>query len=45
LWLAGAGLAWLAVLLGLVFFGFGVQNLATKRCGINKLLGVNSCSQ
>lgn len=45
LWLAGAGLAWPAVVMGLVFFGFGVQNLVTKRCGVNKLLGVNSCSQ
>jgi hypothetical protein len=45
IWLAGAGLAWLAVVLGLTVFGLGVQNLVTKRCGINKLLGVNSCSQ
>jgi hypothetical protein len=44
-WLAGAGLAWLGVFLGLVFAGWGVQNLVTKRCGINKLLGINSCSQ
>ncbi len=45
LWLAGAGLAWLGVFLGLVCAGWGVQNLVTKRCGINKLLGINSCSQ
>ncbi|MCI0698460.1 hypothetical protein L0337_41485 [candidate division KSB1 bacterium] len=44
LWLAGAGLAWLGVFLGLVFAGWGVQNLVTKRCAVNKLLGVNSCS-
>jgi hypothetical protein len=45
-WLAGAGreLAWLAVFLGLVLVGWGVQNLVTKRCGVNKLLGLNSCS-
>jgi hypothetical protein len=45
LWLAGAGLAWLAVIFGLAFTGWGVQNLVTKRCGINKLLGINSCSK
>lgn len=45
LWLAGAGLAWLGVFLGLMFAGWGVQNLVTKRCGINRLLGINSCSQ
>ncbi len=47
LWLVGAGasFAWLAVLLGLAFFGWGAQNLVTKRCAVNKLLGINSCSQ
>lgn len=45
LWLAGAGLAWLGAFLGLMFAGWGVQNLVTKRCGINKLLGINSCGQ
>ncbi len=46
-WLAGAGreLAWLAVFLGFVVVGWGAQNLITKRCGVNKLLGLNSCSR
>ncbi|MGH7597614.1 MAG: hypothetical protein ACREOI_14770 [bacterium] len=44
LWLAGAGLAWLGVFVGLAFAGWGVQNLVTKRCGVNRLLGINSCS-
>jgi hypothetical protein len=45
LWLAGAGQAWLGVLVGLAFAGWGVQNLVTKRCGVNKLLGINSCGK
>jgi hypothetical protein len=35
---------WAAVLLGLIVLGWIAQNLVTKRCGINKLFGVNSCS-
>jgi hypothetical protein len=45
MWLAGAKLPWLAVIFGLAFAGWGVQNLVTKRCGVNKLLGLNSCSR
>ena len=35
---------WVAVLLGLIVLGWITQNLVTKRCGINKLFGINSCS-
>ena len=37
--------AWLAVLIGLIVLGLMVQNLFTKRCGINKLFGIQSCSR
>jgi hypothetical protein len=43
--LAGWELAWPAVLIGLLVLGWISQNIVTKRCGINKLLGVNSCSK
>jgi hypothetical protein len=45
MWLADWGWAWLAVLIGLVVLGWISQNLVTKRCGINKLLGIDSCSK
>jgi hypothetical protein len=34
---------WAAVLVGLIVLGWITQNLVTKRCGLNKLLGINSC--
>jgi len=37
--------AWLAVLIGLIVLGLMAQNLFTKRCGINKLFGIQSCSR
>jgi len=43
--LAGWGLAWPAVLIGLIALGFMAQNFVTKRCGLNKLFGINSCSK
>jgi hypothetical protein len=43
--LGGGGLAWAAALAGLIVLGWIVQNVVTKRCGINKLLGINSCSR
>jgi hypothetical protein len=41
--LAGWDWRWAAVLIGLTVLGWIAQNLVTKRCGINKLLGINSC--
>lgn len=42
--LAGWQWNWFAVLLGVIAFAWIAQNLITKRCGINKLLGIDSCS-
>ncbi|MDZ7359880.1 MAG: hypothetical protein ONB46_04030 [candidate division KSB1 bacterium] len=36
---------WMAVLTGAVVLAWIAQNLVTKRCGVNKLLGINSCGQ
>jgi hypothetical protein len=38
-------LKWPAAIIGLAFFGWVVQNLVIKRCGINNLLGINSCAR
>ena len=38
------GWRWVAGLWGLLVIGWLVQNLVTRRCGLNKLLGINSCS-
>jgi hypothetical protein len=38
------GWRWVAVLFGLLVIGWLVQNLVTRRCGLNKLLGINSCT-
>lgn len=43
--LAGWNLSWPAVLVGLVVLGMIGQNLITKRCGINKLFGIQSCAR
>lgn len=43
--LTGWNLGWLAVLFGLVVLGLIGQNLITKRCGVNKLLGIQSCER
>ena len=43
--LAGLDLKWPAVVIGLAFLGWVGQNLVTRRCGVNKLLGVNSCER
>lgn len=43
--LAGWNLSWLAVLLGLAVCGLIGQNLITKRCGINKFFGIQSCER
>lgn len=38
------GWRWVAVLVGLLMIAWLVQNLVTRRCGLNKLLGINSCT-
>jgi cell division protein FtsW (lipid II flippase) len=43
MWLSGREWSWLAVILGVIVLGWMLQNLLTKRCGINKLLGIDSC--
>ena len=42
--LSALDLRWLAVLFGLVVIAGLVQNLVTRRCGLNRLLGINSCT-
>jgi hypothetical protein len=44
LWLVNLNLRWLAVMVGIAVLGLIVQNLVTKRCGINKVLGISSTS-
>ena len=41
--LSAVGWRWVAVLWGMVVIGWMAQNLVTRRCGFNKLLGINSC--
>jgi len=43
--LAGWDFGWPAMLIGLIVLGMIGQNLITKRCGINKLLGIDSCGR
>lgn len=42
--LSSVGWRWAAVLFGVVFLSWLVLNLVTRRCGLNKLLGINSCT-
>jgi len=42
--LSAIGWRWGAVFLGLLIVTGLVQNLVTRRCGLNKLLGINSCT-
>jgi hypothetical protein len=42
--LSSVGWRWAAVLFGAAFIGWMVQNLVTRRCGLNRLLGINSCT-
>ena len=42
--LSSLGWRWAAVLLGLAVIAGMAQNLVTRRCGINRLLGINSCT-
>jgi hypothetical protein len=42
--LSSTGWRWTAVLFGVVFIGWMVQNLVTRRCGLNQLMGINSCT-
>jgi uncharacterized membrane protein YfhO len=41
--LAGWEWNWVAVLIGVIVLAWIAQNLVTKRCGINKMLGIDSC--
>jgi hypothetical protein len=38
------GWRWAAVFFGVLFIAWMVQNLVTRRCGLNRLLGINSCT-
>jgi hypothetical protein len=38
------GWRWVAVLWGVLVIAWLVQNLVTRRCGLNQLLGINSCT-
>jgi hypothetical protein len=42
--LSAIGWRWVAVLFGAAVIGWVGQNLLTRRCGLNQLLGINSCS-
>lgn len=42
--LSAIGWRWAAVLLGVAVITAMVQNLVTRRCGLNKLFGINSCT-
>jgi hypothetical protein len=42
--LSALGWRWAAVLFGAAVIGWVGQNLITRRCGLNQLLGINSCS-
>ncbi|MGH7657076.1 MAG: hypothetical protein ACREL6_02500 [Gemmatimonadales bacterium] len=41
--LRGFGWSWVAFAFGAVFLIMGIQNLVTRRCGLNALLGIRSC--
>jgi hypothetical protein len=43
--LASWDLVWVAIMIDLIVLGWIAQNLITKRCGINKLLGIDSCGK
>ena len=42
--LSAIGWRWVAVVFGAVVIGWVGQNLITRRCGLNQLLGINSCN-
>lgn len=43
--LASSVSGWVAILIGLIVLGSITQNLLTKRCGINRLFGIQSCER
>ena len=43
-WFSSLGWRWVAVVFGVLCIVGSVHNLITRRCGFNKLLGINSCS-
>lgn len=42
--LSALNLRWVSVIFGLIVIGGLVQNLVTRRCALNKLIGINSCT-
>lgn len=42
-WAAGAGIRWMTYSVGTLSVIGVIQNIATRRCGVNKLLNINSC--
>jgi cell division protein FtsW (lipid II flippase) len=43
-WLAKLDWEWIAVGVGMIVIAAIAQNLVTKRCGVNRLLGISSAS-
>ena len=43
IWCVSEGYGWIAVGVGLWILIWIGQNILTRRCGLNKLLGINSC--
>lgn len=42
-WAAGAGIRWMTYSVGTLSLIGVIQNIATRRCGVNRLLNINSC--
>lgn len=45
MWLVGFGLPWFAVAAGILFVAQDLLNILTRRCGINRILHINSCHE
>lgn len=43
MWLTGLELPWFAVSVGTLFIVEAIINILTRRCGINRILRINSC--
>ena len=44
-WTAGAGIKWIAPAVGALSLIMVIENIFTRRCGINKLLNINTCGE